>query len=290
MPLKGSFKKRTVGETVLQPWRRGALLGWIHCHNSCRIRIGLARLVKGKLKVYRRVTLPHTGWSDYGATIRGSAISDLDGDGKKELLVSYSVDTTPERAVGSKSFTYLAVLALPKLKLQGEFNTGRSGASVHTHCEVTLSRVDPTCSGHPRIIRRSKCREGHCWEFPEEASCRGGSFDLSRAVFVWHKASDRYKPLVEKITLVNDARPWAVVHASIDLDRRRGKKIAERARERLVKAGFSAARVVDGRRYASFRCCYHVVLAGRFASRAEALELVRRLKKKKIAAYARRAF
>ena len=64
MPLKGSFKKRTVGETVLQPWRRGALLGWIHCHNSCRIRIGLARLVKGKLKVYRRVTLPHTGWSD----------------------------------------------------------------------------------------------------------------------------------------------------------------------------------------------------------------------------------
>ena len=277
---------------ALQPVGRSVAVAWTPCSRSaCRAQVGLARIKKGALKVYQSVTLPHKGWSMGGVELHETAVTDMDGDGKRELLVSYTITTKPERAVGSRYMRYLAVLALPSLTLQLVLESERGGqATVHERCEVKLNRADTACTGHPRIIRRSTCREAHCWDNPEEKECKDSPFSYNREVYVWQKVSDRYAQQKEKVAPVKDGKPWAVVRTSIDLDRRQGQKVARRWRDKLHKAGFPTAEVVDGRRFANFRCCYWVVVAGRFATRAEAMTLVRQLKKKKISSYPRRAF
>jgi len=277
---------------ALQPVGRSVAVAWTPCSRSaCRARVGLARIIKGALKVYQSITLPHKGWSMGGVELHETAVVDMDGDGKRELLVSYTITTKPERAVGSRYMRYLAVLALPSLTLELALESERGGqATVHERCKVKLSRADVACTGHPRVIRRSTCREAHCWDNPEEKECKDSPFSFDREVYVWHKDSDTYALQKEKVAPVKDGKPWAVVHTSIDLDQRQGQKVAGRSRDKLQKAGFTAAEVVDGRRFANFRCCYWVVVAGRFATRAEAMKLVRQLKKKKIRSYPRRAF
>ncbi len=286
------LKKLGARYAAMQPLGRSTAVAWTPCSkSSCHVRVGLARPRKGALKVFNSVALPHKGWFMGGSEIHQTAVTDLDTDGKRELLVSYTITTTPEAAVGSRYMRYLAVLALPSLKVQLVLEWERGGqATVHQRCKVKLTRADQACTTHPHIIRRATCREAHCWDNPEEKECGSSPFQHTREAYAWHKDSDTYRLHKEKVLPVKDGKPWAVVRASVDLDQRQGKKVATRVRDKLRKAGYAAAEVVDSRRFARFRCCYWVVLAGRFATRAEALALVRKLKKKKLSAYARRAF
>ena len=179
---------------------------------------------------------------------------------------------------------------LTTLKRQVVLETSRGGqATVHDRCEVKLMRADLACTGHAHIVRRATCREALCWNDPDHADCKKNPSSNTRQVFAWEKVGDTYQQQ-KKLTPVRDGKPWAVVHASIDLDSPGGKKKAARLRDKLRKAGYATAQVVDGQHFSRFRCCYWVVLVHRVATRAAALELVRQLKKKKISAYARRAY
>ncbi|MBC8423351.1 hypothetical protein H8E07_04450 [bacterium] len=101
---------------VMQPLGPSVAVAWTPCKSGgCFIKVGLARKRKGRLKVYSSVSLPHRGWAVSGAELHESAVTDLDGDGKRELLVSYTITSAPERAVGSTHRRYLAVLSLPTL-------------------------------------------------------------------------------------------------------------------------------------------------------------------------------
>lgn len=85
-----------------------------------------------------------------------------------------------------------------------------------------------------------------------------------------------------------DGKPWAVITASLPLGDKTTKKTAASAVEKLRSAGFSAAESFDSRRAASLSCCYEVVVAGRFASEAEAKAALAKSKIK--GAYVKRAF
>jgi uncharacterized membrane protein YccF (DUF307 family) len=83
--------------------------------------------------------------------------------------------------------------------------------------------------------------------------------------------------------------PWAVICGSIDQNGRNSRSRAETLARRLNDAGINAG-VFDGRDFPTFRCCYWSVIAGSFSSKAEAGELVQRVKNRGFDAYRKRAF
>jgi len=87
----------------------------------------------------------------------------------------------------------------------------------------------------------------------------------SATLRVVERAEDR-----RAVAPLADGRPWLVVAASIDRSVRGSATRAGALRESLVRAGFAAAEVLDSHAAPRLFCCYEVVVAGRFATRAEA--------------------
>jgi hypothetical protein len=83
--------------------------------------------------------------------------------------------------------------------------------------------------------------------------------------------------------------PWAVICGSIDQKLPDARSRADILAGRLNDAGISAG-VFDGRDFPTFRCCYWSVIAGSFSGKAEADELVQRIKNRGFDVYKKRAF
>jgi hypothetical protein len=98
------------------------------------------------------------------------------------------------------------------------------------------------------------------------------------------------KEASEKVAPLADGKPWLVIVASVARDAKTAAAQAEAQRAKLVKAGFAGAAVIDSRAVSQLACCYHVVVAGRFATQAEATALAKDVKKKKFAASVKKGF
>jgi hypothetical protein len=89
------------------------------------------------------------------------------------------------------------------------------------------------------------------------------------------------KELKQKVPPLGDDRPWIVVVESFPAADKRSAARAEALRQTLVKDGFAAAEVFDSRRAERLFCCYLVVAAGRFKTKAEAMASARSVRAKK---------
>ena len=98
------------------------------------------------------------------------------------------------------------------------------------------------------------------------------------------------KAASEKVATLADGKPWLVVVASVARGDKNAAAQAAALRDRLVKAGFAGAAVIDSRSAPLLSCCYHVVVAGRCATQAEAATLAKEVKKKKHQASVKRGF
>lgn len=85
-------------------------------------------------------------------------------------------------------------------------------------------------------------------------------------------------------------RPWVVLAMSAKVEASDAVDKANRYRDRLRRAGFGQTSVCDGREFPNFRCCYWAVVAGAFANRANAVDLMKSLRAAGFNAYAKNAF
>jgi hypothetical protein len=79
------------------------------------------------------------------------------------------------------------------------------------------------------------------------------------------------KDAKEKVAALSDDRPFLVVVESFLSSEKASEKRAQVLKERLVKAGFGTAEVLDSRSAPRLFCCYRVVVSGRHKDRGEAL-------------------
>lgn len=89
------------------------------------------------------------------------------------------------------------------------------------------------------------------------------------------------KELKQKLPPLADDRPWIVVVESYPSTDKRSAARAEALRQKLVKEGFATAEVFDSRRAERLFCCYLVVAAGRFKTKAEAMASAKSVRAKK---------
>jgi hypothetical protein len=94
----------------------------------------------------------------------------------------------------------------------------------------------------------------------------------------------------EKVALLADGKPWLVMVSSVARGDKTAAAQAVAQRDKLIKAGFAGAAVIDSRSAPLLSCCYHVVVAGRFATQAEATALAKVVKKKRFPASVKRGF
>lgn len=92
-----------------------------------------------------------------------------------------------------------------------------------------------------------------------------------------------------QILNVPEHKPWAVICGSIPQEGSSSRQQAERIADRLRSTGIDAS-VYDGRRFSKFRCCFWSVIAGFFASRSDAAELVNQIRAKGFDVYSKKAF
>jgi hypothetical protein len=84
-----------------------------------------------------------------------------------------------------------------------------------------------------------------------------------------------------KIPPLTDGKPFLVVVDSLALADKQNEAKALALRDKLRAAGYAGAEVIDSRAAPRLFCCYHVVVAGRYATRDAALAVAKELKKKK---------
>ena len=84
--------------------------------------------------------------------------------------------------------------------------------------------------------------------------------------------------------------PWIVLAASVDQSSPNARAQAQETAQTLQAAGFTDTKVLDGREFPKFRCCFWSVVAGAFANQADANALVARLKAHGFSAYAKRGW
>lgn len=89
---------------------------------------------------------------------------------------------------------------------------------------------------------------------------------------------------------LTDDRRWLAIVDSLPVVEANVDVAAQSMRSKLAAAGFTDAEVIDSRQTADLFCCYRVVLAGRFATEAEAASAVKLAKAKKFQAYARKGW
>lgn len=84
--------------------------------------------------------------------------------------------------------------------------------------------------------------------------------------------------------------PWIVLAGSVEQSSPNARAQAQKTVQTLQAAGFADAKVVDGRQFPKFRCCFWSVVAGAFTNQADAKALVARLKERGFSAYAKRGW
>jgi hypothetical protein len=89
------------------------------------------------------------------------------------------------------------------------------------------------------------------------------------------------KELKVKLPPLADGRPWMVVVESYPSSDKRAVARAETLKQKLIKDGFAGAEVFDSRRAERLFCCYQVVAAGRFKTRAEAMASAKSVRARK---------
>lgn len=261
---------------------------WMRCKSdTCRLYAGVFALRGGKFRLRKKVELA-SGWA--GSEINATALADVDGDGRRELVVKYYVVATPEPAVGSTNETSLAIFALPTLTSQLDQTIGRGGeATIHEKCTATVRSQDRRCSGRPDLIVRLTCERHPSMCGPKMGDpCK----EANTTAYTYDAAKDRWlAPPKKYAQKAADARPWAVIGPSFVAGTEKvATRDAERALRRYQSAGFAAARLHHTGTFSGLRCCYWSVIVDRFATRAEAVALIEKLRKKKLSAYPKRAF
>lgn len=268
-------------------------VAWPRCPgdgSSCQLFAGLAT-GKTKLRTVRKV-LVDQGWRD--SDIEGSALFDVDRDGKPELLVYSIAMGKSQGAVGSTWERSLAILSLPALKLQGRMSLGSGGAaSIHRSCKVTLRRADRLCTGVPQIFETASCQEQICESAPNHDACKSGP-SMKTQIHAYDKSADLYRgspwsDVPKNIQPVRDNRPWLVVLASINADRFDAKRYAHGQRAKLERKAV-AAKVQYSNVFAKLQKGYWVLVGGRFETHAKAQQHLRTLRKKRVKGYVKMGF
>lgn len=85
-----------------------------------------------------------------------------------------------------------------------------------------------------------------------------------------------------KVPPFKDGKRWLVITNSVPLRDKRSARRAEQLRAKLLKQGFTAAEVFDGRAAPLLSCCYRVVVAGRYATKEEARAAAKQARKKRL--------
>ncbi len=178
------------------------------------------------------------------------------------------IGTSPHSHDGGD--TWVKVLAAPGLTLPG---MTREGAVLVAEAIFTGKRVKLDLRGKDgpkehlyqiwelKVLRTKTFREG------------GGDAKVQIVLPA--------RQLAEKVPPLADDRPWIVVVESYPLTAKRSLKVAEGLQKKLVAAGFTGAEVLDSRRAARLYCCYQVVAAGRFKTKAEAMAVAKQVRAKK---------
>jgi hypothetical protein len=236
------------------------------------------------LTVKRKLALAKTR-GDWNPSWANTALMDIDGDRKPELLVYYRRCASFMPGSGCSSETILGIYTVPDLKRQGELVVGEFGAlAARGDCEAgDVIASDPRCTGNPDLFVKLSCKDRSAGEnSPEQKLWE---------IYSYQKDTDRFvawKP--DSIKKIKDDKPWVVLVESFPLYLGNGDKLAQQLKDKLTAAGFADAQIHHSAAFAKLACCYSVVIAGRFKTRAEAAALVKQLKAKKLSGYAKQAF
>jgi hypothetical protein len=94
----------------------------------------------------------------------------------------------------------------------------------------------------------------------------------------------------KEITKRTDDKPWMILVNSIPLMDKKLEKKKTDALKKLTDAGFNDAEVIDSRETSALNCCYAAVVAGRYATEAEAKTALKDVKKKFKGAYIKKGW
>jgi len=139
--VKGGFLAAWVQPERGSPWRQP--------------QVGEARRKGLGFVGIRRLALAR-GWT--GTEILGTALRELDGDGRPELLVWYRWVSGPAQKPDTRTVERLAVVDLKGPKLQGLVDLGQApGVVDKTGCEALVRLGDLRCAGKPSLYVTRTC-------------------------------------------------------------------------------------------------------------------------------------
>ena len=271
---------------------------WTSCQKkNCRGGVMFTNSNPDKWRVLRRGIMPHNEKvgrkSRRAFRVTHSLLEDFDHDGDMELLVRYEVDGPRRPVTGIRTWEYIAMYNLPNLRAQLFYRVGvHGGGDLHKFCRWQLERKDVNCDGRTDLVVKQECGANKCFERDASERVCKGQPKKRKINFRWQKSNDTYatKKGFSRVTQVMDDRPYLVAAGSFAVAGTRYMKRAKALKKKLLKDGFRDAMIHNSREFAKLSCCYRVVVAGRFKTKAEAKKLHGKLRLKGYYPYLRKGF
>ena len=271
---------------------------WQSCfRKTCRGGVAYLNSNPDKLRVIRRGILPHNERvgkkSRRAFRVTHTLVDDFDHDGNSEVIVRYEVDGPKRPITGIRTWEHVAIYNLPNMRLQLFHRTGiHGGGELHKFCSWTLERRDVNCDKKTDLILRTVCGANKCFtEKADERTCRGQP-SRRKIIFRYQKDNDTYATRrgFMRVKHVDDARPYLVVAGSFAVAGTKYLDRAKKLKRKLILDGFKDAMIHNSREFKRLSCCYRVVIAGRFRTKAEAKALVKAMRAKRYRPYVRKGF
>lgn len=102
-------------------------------------------------------------------------VTDINGDGKKEVIARYEIMTHPRAGEGSLLYTYLAIVSLENLSPMLFVEKSRTGqGAIDLHCDSLWQQPtdrDDKLTKFDLLMTRS-CTMKRCKDFPYRVGCR----------------------------------------------------------------------------------------------------------------------
>ncbi|MBK9032283.1 MAG: hypothetical protein IPL61_13385 [Myxococcales bacterium] len=135
---------------------------------------GATPTVRARAELQFDVELAAIG--DLPVRVVGLAVDDRDGDGARDVWVTYELMGPPQPAVGSTTTTWVASFAVETLAPHLTAQVGaQPEAEVLDLCTSTLHAVDADCDGDLDVVQVETCQPQLCaGDEPDPETCAAG--------------------------------------------------------------------------------------------------------------------
>ena len=290
-------KKWDVGDAWVADLEAGLrLVQWTR-HKPAKNHFGHGALELGLLKktgstwaLTKRVQVVSERFeSEEGLESEALTLTDVDGDGKPEILINWVVTGESAPAVGSPSEYHAALYRLPDLKrVWGPERIAAAGAGGQDDCEGALRRADIDCDGRMELRLITDCQVAICVDYEAGEEPQLDCEPPTRSTQVWAFNAKKRTWISEgRADEAEDDKKYVVILGSFRMVSPRANTKGAQALAVATKAGI-AAKLVPSYAFPGFACCFKTLVGGRFKDKKAAAAVLEKGKAAGLKGYVKR--